>query len=179
MRTDDRPFRVGVFRDGERARRIVDELRANGLSRITVVTDDPNVQNAFERVCAVRGAANVARCEDGVHRSPGQVSRTGALAGAGVGLVAGFLGVALFSNAYGPPGAILNIAMPLAGTVWGAFIGAMISRGWQREPENYFDQELEDGEILVAVEETDPGRRALAERILSGVGVGPIPLPQG
>ncbi len=173
MRTD-RPVRVGVFRDGSSARRVVEELRASGFRRVTVVTDDLAIQESFRELCTVRGA-----CEDPVHRSPGQVSMLAAGVGAAVGVVVGFVGVYLFRSAYGPPGAILNVALPLAGFVWGAFIGAMISRAWQGEVENFFDQDLQEGDILVGVQDKDPSRLMLAERILAGVGAEPIPLPQG
>lgn len=174
MRTD-RPIRVGVFDDAERARRVVDEARTNGFSRITVVTDDAALQERFHGMCDVRDRS----CIDPVHQSPGQVSLTAGLIGAGVGLIVGFVGVWLFQQRYGPPGAIMNVSIPLAGVVWGAFIGAMISRGWQGEAETFFDQELQEGEILVAIEDKDPMRLQLAERILRGVGVSPVPLSQG
>src|SRR5436305_1790487 len=172
MRTT-KPIRVGVFRDTERARRVVGEALANGFTRIVVVTDDPNVQQNFKNVCDVRG------CRDTVQATPAQVSLGSALVGAGLGLVVGFATVFILSRIYGPPGGILNVSIPLAGVVWGAFIGAMVSRGWQTEIGNFYDQELQPDEILVAIEDPDPVRLALAERILRGVGVAPMALPQG
>ncbi|MEZ0229910.1 MAG: hypothetical protein ACAI25_14900 [Planctomycetota bacterium] len=173
MRTD-RPVRVGVFRDSARARRVVEELVGNGFRHVTVVTDDPVAQASFRNVCTVRG-----RCVDPVHLSPSQTSLAAAGIGACVGVIAWFIGVYLFRNAYGPPGAILNVAIPLAGFLWGAFIGAMVSRAWQGEVENFFDQDLQEGEMLVAVQDKDPGRLVVADRILSGAGGASIALTQG
>jgi hypothetical protein len=174
MRTESLPFRVGVFADPARARRAIEEARNRGLTDIVVVTEDPAVQELFRKVCDdVRG------CIEPVHRSPGELSPRAALLGAGIGLLAAFVGVWFFERAYGPPGAILNVAIPLAGVIWGAFIGAMISRGWQGEVENFYDQELGPGEILVAIEARDPERAAIAEKILHGEGVTPLPLERG
>src|SRR4051812_24514917 len=112
MRTE-RPVRVGIFRDVETARRVIGEARSNGFKRIVVVTDDPNVQTSFKTLCDVRG------CADQVDATPGQISLSAGLKGAGIGLVLGFATVFLLGRIYGPPGAILNISIPLAGVVWG------------------------------------------------------------
>jgi hypothetical protein len=171
MRTD-RPVRVGVFEEPASARRAVEAAKEAGFTKISVVTGDPRVQESFRRICDVKG------CIDPVHLTPGQVAWRAALIGAGIGLLTGFLAVGLFSL-FGTPPAILNIAIPPAGAIWGAFIGLMISRGWQSEPENFYDQELEEGEILVAIEDRDPARLAQAERILREAGVQPVPLSEG
>jgi hypothetical protein len=171
---NENPVRVGVFQDVERARRVVVEARANGLQRITVIVDDPNVQETFRHLCD-----DVRSCPDPVRRTPAEVSFKTSFLGAGLGLVLGFVAVWLLDRAYGSPGAILNVSIPLAGLIWGAFIGAMLSRAYVRESENFFDQELGDGEILVAMEGRDPAQLALAERILRGTGAAPIALPEG
>ncbi len=170
----ERPFRVGVFTEAARARRAIDEARANGFTGIVVVTADPALQDELRLVCDdVRG------CIEPVHRSPGEVSPSAGLAGAGIGLVVAFVAVWLLGRAYGPLEGILNIAIPLAGVVWGAFIGLMVSRGWQGEIENFYDQELGPRDILVAIEVRDPRRAAVAEKILEEEGVAPLPLERG
>jgi hypothetical protein len=167
----ERPYRVGVFTEAARARRAIDEARANGFTGIVVVTADPELQDELRKVCDdVRG------CIEPISRTPGQLSPGAALGGAGIGLVVAFITVWLFSRAYGPLAGILNVAIPLAGIIWGAFIGLMVSRGWQGEIENFYDQELGPRDILVALEVRDPRRVAVAEKILREEGVAPLPL---
>jgi hypothetical protein len=69
------------------------------------------------------------------------------------------------------------------GALAGGFVGAMLSRGVEREATNYYDQAVRKGDILVAVE-CDPGgdqreRLALAERLLARAGARPLPLLEG
>ena len=165
---------MGVFDDGERARRVVDEARANGFSKITVVTDDAALQERFHGMCDVRDRS----CVDPVRGSPGQVSLSAGLSRRGRARRGLHRRLAV-PAALRPAGRDHEHRDPLAGVVWGAFIGAMISRGWQGEVENFFDQELQEGEILVAIEDEDPMRLHLAERILRGEGVAPVLLPHG
>jgi hypothetical protein len=79
----------------------------------------------------------------------------------------------------------LLIAGPLlasaaaVGGVTGAFLGAMATRGFESEITNFYDQALEKGQILVAVDtEAGPGR-ARAIQALHEAGAQPIALPRG
>ncbi len=136
-----------------------------------MITADPALQDELRSVCDdVRG------CIEPLRRSPGELSPGAALGGAGIGLVVAFVAVWFLERAYGPLASILNIAIPLAGVIWGAFIGLMVSRGWQGEIENFYDQELGPKDILVAIEVRDPKRAAVAEKILQEEGVAPLHL---
>jgi hypothetical protein len=55
-------------------------------------------------------------------------------------------------------------------------------RGVEKEAADYYDQAVQQGKLLVAVELQDPsdaGRLAKAERILAEAGAEPLPLPEG
>ena len=65
-----------------------------------------------------------------------------------------------------------------AGGVVGGLVGGMLSRGVEKEAADFYDQSLEQGDILV-VAEADPQhaeRLAQAERILADAGARPLPL---
>lgn len=69
-----------------------------------------------------------------------------------------------------------------AGGVLGGFLGAMATRGIEKEAANFYDQAVSGGKLLVAVEEhqsaTEPSL-AIAEQILTTAGAEPLPLPEG
>ncbi|HET6164414.1 MAG TPA: hypothetical protein VFG37_12155 [Planctomycetota bacterium] len=103
----------------------------------------------------------------------------------GAALVGGAIGAALGGVA-ALAGTELLLTGPLLagiGALAGGFVGAMLSRGVEREATNYYDQAVRKGDILVAVE-CDPGsdqreRLALAERLLARAGARPLPLLEG
>jgi len=68
------------------------------------------------------------------------------------------------------------------GGVAGSLIGAMMSRGFERELANFYDQAVVAGKIHVAAEDHGPQqaeRLARAEHILANAGAEPLPLPEG
>jgi len=70
----------------------------------------------------------------------------------------------------------------MAGAVWGGFLGAMMTRGIEKEAANFYDQEVQRGKLLVTVEEKSNHHGptvADAERIFAQAGAEPIPLPEG
>ena len=70
----------------------------------------------------------------------------------------------------------------MAGAVWGSFIGAMMTRGIEKEAANFYDQEVQRGKLLVTVDECPrEGGPTLedAERVLGEAGAAPIPLSEG
>ena len=70
----------------------------------------------------------------------------------------------------------------MAGAVWGGFIGAMMTRGIEKEAANYYDQEVQAGKLLVTVEQCQPDAHPSlddAERILAQAGAQPVPLTEG
>ncbi|HEX4147464.1 MAG TPA: hypothetical protein VHY20_00690, partial [Pirellulales bacterium] len=99
----------------------------------------------------------------------------GALLG-GLTAIAGFLatgGIGLLAG-----GAVFA----WGGGVAGGLIGAMLTRGVEKELANYYDQEVTRGKILVAAENTSPNGQATlvkAEQIFSRTGAEPVSLPEG
>ncbi len=64
----------------------------------------------------------------------------------------------------------------------GGFLGAMLTRGIEKEVANFYDQAVAQGKLLVAVEihgSNSERRLALAEQILAREGERPLPLPEG
>ncbi len=71
------------------------------------------------------------------------------------------------------------------GTVVGGLVGAMMTRGFEREVADFYDQAVITGDVLVAVEPhggtvADNNSRLLqAESIFRAAGARPLPLSQG
>jgi hypothetical protein len=64
--------------------------------------------------------------------------------------------------------------------VLGGFLGAMATRGVEKEAANFYDQAVSQGKLLVAVEEHEQlPSLALAEHVLAESGAEPLPLPEG
>lgn len=167
----DRPIRVGVFSSLAAAEQVVRDLLAAGFTKaqITVVCSDKSVQRHFEPFH---------------HQDPaGTHTATTALAGGGIGALLGGLTVAALGAATG--GVALLAAGGLAigaGGVVGTLIGALVNRGIEEEVADYYDQAVQEGKILIAVEaHGDEGISELAdaEKIFAAGGVQPLPLAKG
>lgn len=71
------------------------------------------------------------------------------------------------------------------GTIVGGLVGAMMTRGFEREVADFYDQAVIAGDILVAVEphgsnlEENSNRLLTAESIFREAGAKPLPLSQG
>jgi uncharacterized protein YcfJ len=161
-----RPVRAGVFRKIDRADQAIAELVKAGFPKEDVTVICPTcTEERFEPYQRREPAGTkvpVAIVEGGAIGA--LLGGLGAIAGTGL-LVAGTL-LAGF------------------GAIAGGFIGAMLTRGVERETTNFYDQSLRRGDILVAVEveRSAPdaaARLAEVERILSRAGAEPIPLPKG
>ena len=103
------------------------------------------------------------------------------MAGRSAGIDAAGLGAAA-TGAGGLPLAIVGGAGLLTGGVVGGFLSAMLMRGVEKEAADYYDQAVQRGKFLVAVEPSDPedpARQAIAERILTQAGAEPLPLAEG
>lgn len=167
----DRPIRVGIFDNLREAEDVVRRLVDAGFTReqITVVCSDRAVQRHFEAFHQQDPA--------GTHTA------TNALAGSGVGILLGGITAAAFGVATGGVALLAAGGLALgAGGVAGGLIGALATRGIEKEIADYYDQAVQDGKILVAVEaEGEQHLQALAdaERILAKGGAQPLPLPQG
>jgi hypothetical protein len=162
--------RAGIFRDAASARRAIDAAHAQGFDRVHILCNDARLR--VELADEIEDDANL------LAWSPGWLGGLFAFAGAAVGLVLGLAG-AWYLTLRGIEPPIAGMIIPGAGVIAGAFVGAMASRGFTREEQDFFDQEVGDGEILVAIEARSDVRLAAAERILADAGVTPVALPAG
>jgi hypothetical protein len=123
----------------------------------------------------------------GLHATqPGgdHAARVATALGAAGGIVGGIIAAAVL---IGTGGGALVIAGPLVaaaagGAVTGGFIGAMLSRGYDKEAALYYDQAIRKGKILVGVQYEGADQRqrlAAAERALADAGAEPVPLREG
>ena len=164
-----RPIRVGVFGSPQQANAAFDALSGAGFSdaELTVFCSQESHQRQFPE--------SVARTGDGV-------PDTAAAGGASRGLLGGVSAAAGLATVAGVP---VVVAGALSGTLTGGDVGglagAMMERGVEKEPADFFDQAVSDGKILVSVEPEDhsPGRLNIAEELLSRAGAEPLPLEEG
>lgn len=167
----DKPIRVGIFATVPATERAVQNLLAAGFTKdqITVVCSDPQKERNFEQFH---------------HQDPaGTTTPAKAIAGGAIGAALGGLTILAGAAATGG-GALLAAggAVAWTGGVLGGLIGAMMSRGVERELANYYDQEVQRGQLLVAVEEQEDDARnrlRVAEQILAAAGAEPMPLVKG
>jgi hypothetical protein len=167
----DRPVRVGVFTDISATREAVDALLDAGIpqSKISVVCSDETKERYFKEF---------------EHQQPaGSTTPMKATAGSALGaLLAG--GTAIV--AAGATGGVALLAAggvsAWAGGVLGGLVGAMMSRGVEKEIANYYNQAVLEGKLLIAVEadENGPsGHLLTAEKIFARFGAEPLALPEG
>jgi hypothetical protein len=161
-----------VFNSVPEADRAIDALIAAGFAKEHISVICPE--------CVAPPHAGVQEEE----RSGSHTPRAAATGGA-IGAVLGGLTAAIGIAASG--GTALFVAGPLlyglygaaAGAVGGGFVGAMLTRGAEPEIADFYDQALEKGQVLVAVEDDDEARLARAEKVLSDIGAHPIGLTRG
>ena len=165
------PVRAGVFVDVENTRRAINSLMTAGFSpeQITVVCSDETKERHFKRF---------------EHQQPaGKNTPAAAAAGGSIGAAAGGIAAAALGMAVGGPAfAVLGGAGLITGGLVGSFLGAMATRGLEKEAANFYDQAVQSGKLLVVVEEhhgDSTARLAKAERLLSEAGAEPMPLPEG
>jgi hypothetical protein len=163
--------RAGVFSTLHEADQAVSELLAAGFTKeqITVVCSDAAIERHYQEF---------------EHQDPaGNHAAKGVVAGTSVGAVVGGLTAIAVGAASGAvPLIVAGAAGLAAGSTMGGFLGAMLSRGQEKELSNFYDQELRNGKILVAVEVHGPqaeARLAQAATIISESGSPPVPLPEG
>lgn len=169
--SEERPIEVGVFDAIDAARQAVHGLRAAGfgIGQITVVCSDETKGRYFSEF---------------EHQDPaGTHTPTASIAGGTIGAVVG--GLAVVASAVATGSLALWAAGPIsawAGGVAGGLVGAMMTRGVEKELANYYQQAVMNGQILVAAEdhsEASASRLAEAARILSQAGAKPLPLREG
>ena len=82
----------------------------------------------------------------------------------------------------GPAFAVLGGAGLITGGLVGSFLGAMATRGVEKEAANFYDQAIQSGKLLVVVEDHGEGaadRLLEAERLFAQAGAEPLPLREG
>jgi phage tail tape-measure protein len=166
-----RCLRAGVFSTVEQAQKAVSGLLAAGFSRgqITVVTSDP---------------AKAAFFQEFEHQEPAGVNTPAAMAAGGaIGATLGSIATGAVGVATGGIPLIVAGGIGLmAGGVWGSFLGAMMTRGIEKEAANFYDQEVQRGKLLVTVDECPRENGPTledAERALAEAGAAPMPLAEG
>jgi hypothetical protein len=166
-----RTVRAGVFSSISAADRAVHGLLAAGYTkeRITVICSDAAKEQHFREFEHQQPAgANTA-----------EAAATGGALGAAFG---GAAAIAAGIAGGGLPLVIVGGAGLLTGSVLGSFLGAMLTRGIEKEAADYYDQAVVQGKLLVTVEQDDahPGPPlARAEQILAEAGAEPMPLVEG
>lgn len=165
--TADKPFCLGVFTDVAHADRAIAGLLAAGFDtdHISVICSNQAIEQHF----GVFEHEHLAGAD-----TPLAVT-----AGAGIGaLLAGAASTMLM----GAGGAALIAGGPLlavTGGIVGGFVGAMTTRGMDRELVNFYEQAVAQGRILVACESHSPepnAKLAEAKRILMEAGAQPVRL---
>ena len=166
------PVRIAVFDRLSKADAVVQRLVAAGFSKEHITVVYPHSHS--EQV-------------EGVHvgEPAGAHAPKAAAEGGAIGALLGGA-VALVSAAATGGVSVLAIGSLVLGTgggaVAGGLIGAMMSRGFDNEIANFYDQALQRGQILVSVEEEGPDaheRLALAAEIFAAAGAEPMSLPEG
>lgn len=167
----DRPIRLGVFTAVHDADNAVMKLLEVGFTSddVTVMCSDKAVERHFHAF---------------EHQQPaGAHTPAAALTGGAIGATLG--GLAAVAGMITTGGVAVVAAGALAawaGGVVGGLVGAMMTRGVEKELANFYDQALTAGKILVAVEAkgTDAtSRLMIAERIFLECGADPVQLPEG
>lgn len=162
---------VGVFDSVDDARHAVRGLLEAGFSRaqITVVCSDETKERYFAEF---------------EHQHPAGTFAPGAtIAGGTIGALVG--GLAVVASAIATGSMALWAAGPIsawAGGVAGGLVGAMMTRGVEKELANYYQQAVVEGRILVAAESHDangPQMLAKAAAILAESGAKPLPMREG
>jgi hypothetical protein len=167
LQREQRPVHAGVFDEVADADHAVSRLLEMGFlpKQISVICSDDAKRHHFaglqEEEPSGRHAAEAAAAGGAIGMSLGGLfALTGLVATGGVGLAAA--------------GAMLGAG------VTGSFVGAMLTRGVEKEAADFYDQQLRRGQILVVVERhgMSPSLDD-ADRIMREAGAVPFSLRDG
>lgn len=167
------PIRAAVFNRVKDVDRAIDRLLRFSFraDQLTVVTSEETIKQHFA---------------DFQHEQPGGTNAPlGAIAGSTIG--AALLGGMTLLTLSLTPGVGLAVAAGWsagAGGVIGGFVGAMASRGTEKETSEFYAQSLLPGQILLAVEcheqDGDPeANLAVAEQVFEEMHRESVALPEG
>ncbi len=168
---EHRPIEFGIFDTVDSARQAVDGLLAAGFTtaQITVVCSDQRKADLFHEF---------------EHQQPaGTHGATATLIGSTIGATLG--GLTAIVTAVATGSLTLWVAGPISlwgGGVAGGLVGAMMTRGIEKELANFYQQSVIDGQILVAAENEGPHAEASlarAAKVLADAGAKPLPLLEG
>jgi hypothetical protein len=166
----EKPIRVGIFGTIGQADRAVRKLLEAGFTKeqISVLCSDKYTEAHFRAY---------------EHQDPaGTHTAANAAAGSAIGmLLGGTAAVAGFLTTGGIGLLVGGAMLALSGGVAGGLVGAMVTRGVERELADYYDQAVTRGKILVAAEDTTPDAAislAKADQILHEAGAEPIELDE-
>jgi hypothetical protein len=164
-------FEAGVFSNVEDATRAVHDLLGAGFTKehITVLCSDETKERYFREF---------------EHQDPaGTYTPTAAVVGGTIGAALG--GVSVIATALATGSLALWAAGPItawAGGVAGGLVGAMMTRGVEKELANFYQQAVIEGQILVAAEDHGENHEktlARAAQILAHAGAKPVSLAEG
>jgi hypothetical protein len=166
------PVRVGVFRRIADADRAVHDLVVAGFQKDEITVICPT--------CAPGNFRDYERQEPA-----GSNAAAAATAGGAIGMLLGGLVAIAGITLSGGVGLLVAgpmLAAAAGGAVTGGFVGAMMTRGLEPEIADFYDQAVQKGNILVAVD--CPGddarqRLAQAERIFAEKGAETLQLTRG
>jgi len=152
-------IQVGVFPDYAAAEDAVTALLVAGVPREAISVVCPSCATPTPALDSVE------------HVEPAGTHAPGAAVGGSIGGVLGGLTAAVGVVASGGTG-LLVVGPLLAGSVIGAFVGAMTTRGFEHEIAHHYDRALERGEVLVAVDTSVVGEPVAegARRLLAAAG---------
>jgi hypothetical protein len=166
---DDKPVRVAVFDRIDRAEQAVESLLLEGFEKnqISVICSDPATEEhfkGFEGKQAGDAAPRRAAVGGVVGATLGGLVTVTALATSG--------GIAVLAAGH----LVTSLA---SGGIVGGFIGAMTSRGLDKEAAEYYEQSIEKGRILVVAEDNSaegPRKLHAAEKRFQEAGAEPVSL---
>ena len=165
----DKPFRAGVFSSVEDAERAVRMLLEAGFGK-----------DAISVLCSGEAKQRHFREFKPPHPSPEDAANAAITGGALGGILGGVAAAAVTTTA----GLSLLIIGPglLGGAIAGSLVGAMTTRGVEKEVADFYDQEVTEGQLLVAVEYHGPNADEMlprAEHVFENSGAKPLPLAEG
>ncbi len=167
----DKPVRVGVYDTVPEAEQAVHRLLNAGFSRDQLAV-----------ICSDKYKEAIFRGEVPTPAPDGTYTPEAIVAGGLIGAALGGVALAATTLATGGAGLIAGTALVGGGAFAGTFTGAMMTRGFEREFAHFYDQAIQRGKILVAVEVHGPdssARLSEAEQILADAGANPLPLEEG
>ncbi len=167
---DEKTLRVGVFSTMRQAETVVHALLDTGFTKeqITVICSNEAREKYFREY---------------EHQQPGGSHTATAVAlGGAIGAALGGLAAVAAAMATGGTALIFTGgAVAWAGGVVGGLVGAMMTRGVERELADYYEQAVSRGKILVAAEDHDSSRSSehlsAAEQIFAANGAVPLSMP--